>query len=146
MGSKTLYHPCCFLRRTNNQQNVFPFQFGAHLQTVYSPPGWRGSLARYLSPGVQQPRILSPVKRVQHPVTDVHCEQPKISLRYLASYRSWTQLLFFYCFISWVLGRPWSAVFVVVLMFVYMFVSNIHAVHAVRTSEARSRTTSDLWE
>ena len=122
---------------------MFSFQFGAHLSSIYSSPGWRGSLARYLSPGAHQPRTLSPVKHVQHPVSGVSSGQPKISLRYLASYRLWAQLLFFYCFMSWVLGWPWSAVFVIVFVLVYMFVSNIHAV---RTKEGRLRTISDTWE
>ena len=113
------------------------------MSSIYTSPGWRGSIARYLAPGVQRPRSLSPVKHVQHPVSGVSSGQPKISLRYLASYRLWAQLLFLYCFISWVLDRPWFAVFVIVFVLLYMFVSNIHAV---RTRETRLRASSDTWE
>ena len=125
-------------------KKYFPFQFGPYLSSIYTSPGWRGSLTRYLSPAVQRPRTLSPVKHAQHPASGESSGGPKISLRYLASYRLWAQLLFLYCFISWVLDRPWCAVFVVVFVLLYMFVSNIHAVRT--REETRSRTTSDTWE
>ena len=137
------YEIVFLVRSLHKLSTILNQKFGPNLSSIYSSPGWRGSLARYLSLGVQRPHTLSPVKHVQHPVSDVSCEQPKISLRYLASYRLWAQLLLFYCFMSWVLDWPWSAVFVIVFVLLYMFVSNIHAV---RTREGRLRTTSDTWE
>ncbi|XP_028396477.1 sphingomyelin phosphodiesterase 4-like isoform X2 [Dendronephthya gigantea] len=130
------------VRALHKTSTLLNEKFGAHLSSIYTSHDWRGSIARYLSPGVKHPRALTPVKHVQHSVSDDTFGEAKISLRYLASYRLWAQLLLLYCFISWVLGRPCLACFVLVLVLLYMFVSNIHAVSGKGT---RTRTNSDTW-
>lgn len=63
---------------------------------------------------------------------------PKISLRYLASSKLWTQL-FLLCFVMlFVFERPWSTVVLIMFILFLMFLRNIHAVQ--KRDDRQSRT------
>ncbi|XP_046839805.1 sphingomyelin phosphodiesterase 4-like isoform X2 [Xenia sp. Carnegie-2017] len=122
------YEIAMIVRKLYSLSTFLNEKYGTFLATLYEQNNWRGSLARYLSPGVVQPRTLSPIEHDQQSVGSFVHGQPKISLRFLASYRLWAQLLFLYCFLSFVFNMTWSAVFLIVLALLYMFITSIHVI------------------
>lgn len=117
-----------FLVRTLHKLSVtLNEKFAPQLSLIYYSPSWSGILARYLSPALQRPRTLSPVKH-DHSEALHSPGQLKISLRYLASYRLWAQLVLLLCFMILFLDRPWLGVLVIMLILIVMFLRNIHAV------------------
>lgn len=130
------YEVVFLVRALYKLSTILNDKFGPKLSHIYCSPSWPGSLARHLSPSVEHPRTLSPVKQDHFEASTTVV--PKISLRYLASSKLWTQL-FLLCFVMlFVFERPWSTVVLIMFILFLMFLRNIHAVQ--KRDDRQSRT------